>query len=130
MKKEKSCGCIVIEKDKVLLIKSTEGIWDFPKGHIEKDETEVETAIREVKEETNVDVKPDTTKKYINHYITGTGIDKTVIYFKAQKLGGKEKTQIGETQEVKWFNFKDALEIITYDDAKNILRNVLKDNII
>ena len=50
--REKSCGCIIINKNKVLLIKQTKGHWGFPKGHVEKDETEIETAIREVKEET------------------------------------------------------------------------------
>ena len=52
--REKSCGCIIINKNKVLLIKQTKGHWGFPKGHVEKDETEIETAIREVKEETNI----------------------------------------------------------------------------
>ena len=55
--REKSCGCIIINKNKVLLIKQTKGHWGFPKGHVEKDETEIETAIREVKEETGLDVK-------------------------------------------------------------------------
>ena len=41
--REKSCGCIIINKNKVLLIKQTKGHWGFPKGHIEKDETEIET---------------------------------------------------------------------------------------
>jgi ADP-ribose pyrophosphatase YjhB (NUDIX family) len=54
---EKSCGCIIIENRKVLLIKQTSGIWGFPKGHVEHDETEEETAKREVKEETNIDVE-------------------------------------------------------------------------
>ena len=39
-KKEKSCGCIIIENDKVLLIQQVKGHWGFPKGHMEKGETE------------------------------------------------------------------------------------------
>ena len=54
MKLEKSCGSIVIDNDKVLLVKHNAGHWDFPKGHVEANETEVDTAIREVKEETNI----------------------------------------------------------------------------
>ena len=50
MKHEKSCGCIIIEDKKVLLIKQTNGIWGFPKGHVEKNETELQTAEREVKQ--------------------------------------------------------------------------------
>ena len=127
MVKEKSCGCIIINNGKVLLIKSTRGHWDFPKGHIEKNETEKETALREVKEETNLDVAITSEKKYINHYITDTEIDKTVVYFIAKKIGGEEKPQEGETIEVKWFEFKEALEILTFDNTKEILKNVLKD---
>ena len=56
MKHEKSCGCIIIEDKKVLLIKQTNGIWGFPKGHVEKNETELQTAEREVKEETGLDI--------------------------------------------------------------------------
>ena len=59
MKKEKSCGCIVIDGDQVLLIKNNYGRWTLPKGHMEKGETEQETAIREVKEETNLDVNEE-----------------------------------------------------------------------
>ena len=39
MKKEKSCGCIVMHKDKVLLVKHNKGHWDFPKVHVEEGET-------------------------------------------------------------------------------------------
>ena len=127
MIKEKSCGCIIINDGKVLLIKSTRGHWDFPKGHIEKNETEKETALREVKEETNLDVTIISERKYINHYITDTEIDKTVVYFIAKKIGGEEKPQEGETIEVKWFKFKEALETLTFDNTKEILKNVLKD---
>ena len=127
MVKEKSCGCIIINDGKVLLIKSTRGHWDFPKGHIEKNETEKETALREVKEETNLDVAITSEKKYINHYITDTEVDKTVVYFIAKKIGGEEKPQEGETIEVKLFEFKEALKTLTFDNTKEILKNVLKD---
>ena len=127
MLKEKSCGCIIINNNEVLLIKSKRGHWDFPKGHIEKDETEKETALREVKEETNLDVDIISDKKYFNHYITDIGIDKTVVYFLAKKVNGKEKPQEGETVEVKWFEFNKALEMLTFDNAKEILKNVLKE---
>ena len=57
MKFEKCCGCIILNENKVLLVKHNDGHWGFPKGHVEKDETELQTAIREVKEETNLDVE-------------------------------------------------------------------------
>ena len=60
---EKSCGAIIIYKanennHKVLLVKNHNGrYWSFPKGHVEKGETEQQTAIREIKEETGLDVE-------------------------------------------------------------------------
>lgn len=125
--KEKSCGCIIIDNEKVLLIKSKKGHWDFPKGHVEQNETEQETALREVKEETNLNVNITSDKRYINYYITDKKIDKTVIYFLAKKINGKEKPQEDEVQEVKWCTFNEALDTITFENTKNIFKNVIKD---
>ena len=63
-KREKACGCIIIDDGKVLLVQQHQGFWGFPKGHVENGETEIQTAIREVKEETNIDVIPDENKRY------------------------------------------------------------------
>ena len=65
---EKACGCIIIEDQKVLLIKQKDENWGFPKGHVEEGETEEETAAREVKEETNIDVEIESSKKYEMEY--------------------------------------------------------------
>lgn len=74
MEYEKSCGCIIIEDGiKVLLVKQTKGHWIFSKGHVEADKTEMETAIREVKEETNVDVEVEGNKRYTMRYVTDKG---------------------------------------------------------
>ena len=64
MKFEKSCGCIVLNNEQVLLVKHNKGHWDFPKGHVEEGETEKQTALREVKEETNIDVQIISDKKW------------------------------------------------------------------
>ena len=61
MKHEKSCGAIVYRKlgdtYQLLLIKHKfGGHWSFPKGHVEKGENEFQTALREVKEETGLEV--------------------------------------------------------------------------
>lgn len=127
MKQEKSCGCIIFDNDKILLIKDTKGNWGFPKGHVEENETEEQTAIRETKEETNLDVEVDTSKRYVNHYITDTEIDKTVILFKAKKVGGKEFPQEGEVKKITWVKAKDAFNILTFDNTKELLKKVLEE---
>ena len=58
MNNEKSCGAIVYRKfhgnTEILLIRHIKsGYWSFPKGHVEGDEPEEETARREITEETN-----------------------------------------------------------------------------
>ena len=58
---EKSCGAIVYTVEdgdiKYLLVEEMSGCHSFPKGHMENDETEEETALREIKEETNLEVE-------------------------------------------------------------------------
>ena len=75
MKKEKSCGAVVYRQGEtgveVLMIKHKNGgHWAFPKGHVEKKETEPETALREIKEETGLKVELDTGFREMVTYAT------------------------------------------------------------
>ena len=56
---EKSCGIVLFHSEDFLLIQHSvklgeKGHWDFPKGHMERGETEIQTALREVEEETGL----------------------------------------------------------------------------
>ena len=125
MKKEKSCGCVIFNNNEVLVIKDTNGNYGFPKGHMEEGETEVETAIRETKEETNVDVIVDESRRYeINYYIKERDIDKTVVFFRARYNGGDLKIQEGETEEILWIPIKDILNVLTWKDSKEVYENL------
>lgn len=124
---EKSCGCIITKQDTVLLVKHKQGHWDFPKGHIEEGETEKETAIREVKEETNLDVVIDSEKVYKIAYAPKKGIWKEVYFFLAHKIGGQEKPQLSEIAEVKWFSFEEAIHKITFANSKEVFRKAIKE---
>ena len=127
MKKEKSCGTIIIENNKVLLIQQTDNAWGFPKGHIENNETEQETAIRETKEETNLDVEIISNKKYIINYKINNEIDKEVVLFLAKKTSNKIKKQDEEIKNIRWVDLNQAFDIITYENTKDIYKEVLKD---
>ena len=83
---EKSCGCVVIEDGKVLLIQQRNGHWGFPKGHVEADETERNAAIRETKEETNIEVEIEDGRIYTENYITDKGNYKEVIYYDTKTM--------------------------------------------
>lgn len=127
MKKEKSCGTIIIENNKVLLIQQTDNAWGFPKGHVENNEKEQETAIRETKEETNLDVEIIGNKKYIINYKINNDIDKEVVFFLAKKTSDKIKKQDEEIKNIKWVDLTKAFDIITYENTKDIYKEVLKD---
>jgi len=130
MEKEKSCGCIIFKDDKVLLIQQTQGHWGFPKGHVEEGETEAETAKREVKEETNVDVEIDESKRYVETYKMPNGVMKDVIYFVAKPIGGEIKKQEEEVKNIKWLTFEEAINTITYENTKELFKKVIeKDEI-
>lgn len=127
MRKEKCCGCIIIKDGKVLLVQENEGHWGLPKGHVEENETEIETAKREVKEETNLDVEIDSSKKYEISYNIRDEIDKTVYFFPAKVIGGNLERQKSEINEVKWVSIKEAASVITHDNLKKMLVYALKD---
>ena len=85
---EKSCGGIVYRKfhgnTEILLIKHIKsGYWSFPKGHVENSETEEETAKREIKEETGIDVYIDSG---FRETVTRTQKRKLCILLPVQKI--------------------------------------------
>ena len=128
MKKVKSCGCIIIENNKVLLIQQKKGNWGFPKGRIEKKGTEVETAIREVKEETNLDVKiEDVNKKYVDSYFAKKNEFKEVVFFLAKRIGGEIKPQEKEIKNVEWVDLLEAIDRITMKSTKELYQKVLAE---
>ena len=128
MKQEKSCGCIVLDKRTVLLIKHNSGHWDFPKGHMEEGETEVETAIREVKEETGIVVDVRKKHRYSITYMPKSDVEKEVIFFLAKKKKGEETPQMEEVQKVEWVTWEEAFQRLTFESAKELLRKAIHDN--
>ena len=125
MKCEKSCGAIIIYNNQVLMVKQQKGFWGFPKGHVEDGETEVETAIREVKEETNVDIVVDENLRFVNHYITDKNVDKTVIFFVAHPIDNLNIiAQEAEIKEIEWVDIDLVEDKLTFDNTKEMWRNV------
>ena len=128
--KEKSCGAIVyryLGTDLyILMIQMNVGHWSFPKGHVEGDETEVATAIREVKEETNIDIFVDKNFREVTTYSPLSGILKDVVYFVATPISNHVIPQEEEVSDVKWVHSDDALNIVTYDSDRNILYKAIQ----
>lgn len=131
MKKEKSCGAVVYRQQdswaEVLLIcHKNGGHWAFPKGHVEKGEAEVETAQREIWEETGLKVKADTGFRYTVAYSPKPGVMKDVVYFAAEYAGGKAAAQEEEVTGIRWEKPQQALGLITYENDREVLRAFLR----
>ena len=104
---EKSCGAIVYRKyhgnTEILLIKHiNSGHWSFPKGHVEGDETEEETAKREIMEETGIDVNLDTTFREIVSYSPRKDTQKIVVYFIGKAKNTDYTPQEEEIADIRW----------------------------
>lgn len=125
MKNDKSCGCIIVHNNKVLIIRQNNGDWGFPKGHIDGNETDVETALREVKEETNLDVKIIEEKKYTMKYYINDNILKEVVLFLAYPKTNELKPQQSEIMDIKWVNIDEAFNLLTFDNSKKALMSIL-----
>ena len=119
---EKSCGAIIFnDKNEVLLIQQNSGNWGFPKGHMEKGETEVQTAIREIKEETNVDIEINEKYRYEILYLQREDMTKTVVYFVAKEINNNEiKLQDIELQNYKWTKPEEVANTLTYDNITDL----------
>lgn len=130
MKFEKSCGAIIVRKNndafETLLIKMVKGHWSFPKGHVENDETEVETALREIKEETNLDVIIDTRFREITTYSPCPGVLKDVIFFIAIAKTNDVVVQETEVESAMWVELNEAIDIVTFECDRHILKKAIK----
>lgn len=127
MRKEKSCGCIVIDDDKVLLVKQNDGHTAFPKGHMEKGETEEECAIRETFEETGLKVKILNGYRYMQSYFVKRDVLKEVVYFLAEQKEGTLKKQDEEIKSLGFYSFEDAIFMISYKDTISLFYKVIQD---
>ena len=132
MKEEVSAGIILFndnESRKFLLLNYPSRHWDFVKGKMEIGETTHETALRETKEETGIsDVELlDGFEEEIEYYFRAENQDihKKVIFF----LGKTKTLDIilsHEHLDFIWLDYDNALNKITYENAKNLLKKSKK----
>lgn len=126
MLNEKSCGALVYRKyhgnTEILLIKHiNSGHWSFPKGHVEGNETEVETAIREIKEETGIDVIIDQSFRETVTYSPRRDTHKEVVYFIAKAKNTDYTPQEDEIADIKWVEIGRAGSVLAYENDKSIV---------
>lgn len=126
MNKETSCGAICFNDNKILMIHSIYGHWGFPKGHVEKNETFKQTAIREVKEECNIDIEIISDQYLTNSYSPKNNVIKDVHYFIAKALNTNIINQQAEVMEAKWIDIEDVMDVLTFDIDKEIFLKTMR----
>jgi 8-oxo-dGTP pyrophosphatase MutT (NUDIX family) len=119
---EKSCGGIIVmiknNEKKFLVIKQRSGYYGFPKGHVENDETEEETALREVYEE--VGLKPliiDGFRETLDYQVK-QGVMKEAVFFLMETIDGNVRADKDEVLKYMWLDYKAAWKKITFREEK------------
>ena len=126
---EKSCGAVVYCQEdndiKYLLVCEHGGFWVFPKGHMEDGESERETALREVKEETGIDITLiDGFQIKDEHNLAREGRPNTIkqtIYFLAKYENQIFVPQESEISQIALMDFEAAMSALQFDSFKHIL---------
>ncbi len=129
---ERSAGAVVFRESdggRMYLLLQNAGRWDFPKGGVEKGESELQTVLREVKEETGLnDVKiVHGFRKVIEYFYrrNGKNVHKQVVYLLAATDDEKVKISV-EHQGYGWFEYREALDKASYDNSKVTLAEAEK----
>jgi len=127
--REKSCGAVVYlnkeEQTKYLLLNYAAGHWDFVKGNVEANETEKETVLRELEEETAItDAKfIEGFKETIAYFYRRQGltVNKEVVFFAMETLTEKVEISFEHIGYI-WLDYKHAMEKLSFKNAKDVLQ--------
>lgn len=126
-------AAVLDDNNRVLLQKRTDkNCWSFPGGVMDLDESISKTAVREVKEETGLDVTVQDMigiySRYSDEYQNGDKSQPVLAFFKCSIVGGKLHCDGEETLELKYFDLNDKPELLNkqHEDMYNDLKEYLK----
>ncbi|HZQ06808.1 MAG TPA: NUDIX domain-containing protein [Anaerolineae bacterium] len=123
---EKSAGAVVFHRRatlEYLLLRA--GAWGFPKGLVEVSEAEQDAALREVREETGLAVSlvPNFREvvQYFYRHKDGALVKKQVVYFLCE--AERREVRISwEHEEARWVIYEEGLELLQFENLREILR--------
>lgn len=128
MIKEYSCGAILFTKEdnirKYVLVMEASGSYGFPKGHKEGNETDLETATREIYEETGIKPEFIPNLKRTIRYKLNNNVEKEVTFFVAKYENQEISTDDKTILSVKKYDFEAAKSLLKFQELKNILVEV------
>jgi 8-oxo-dGTP pyrophosphatase MutT (NUDIX family) len=119
-----------------VVLAGRDGTWVLPKGTPDGDERIEETAVREVREETGLDVRIVGPLGTIEYWFAlpragapGRGasrrVHKVVHFFLMEPLGGALDRHDHEYDEVRWVPVEEARRMLTFDTYREILDRAL-----
>ena len=126
---EKSCGAVVFHRNNsetnYLLLRYEAGHWDFVKGNVEPGETEKETTIRELSEETGIADASfvDGYREKISYYYKrqGSTVYKEVVFFLMETKTTDVKLSF-EHIGYSWLPYEATMEKLTFKNARDVLQ--------
>ena len=125
---EKSCGAVVftrVDGDiKYVIIQSLAGYYGFPKGHMEAGESEVQTALRELYEETGLTANLDAGRRATISYPVGTFGRKEVVFYLGE-VTGIPRVREGEIERYKWVTAEQLPDYL-FPDTVEACRTLLR----
>ncbi len=125
---EKSCGVLPYrvvngQKEFLLVFESFSRCWSLPKGHMEAGETEAQTALRELQEETGLTAKLDTSRFAVIEYAISDFARKQVVFYLGEVMG-TPKAREGEIDKLKWVT-EEELEEHLFPDTFRACKELL-----
>jgi tRNA nucleotidyltransferase (CCA-adding enzyme) len=125
----KVCGVAVFDGQRVLLVQTRKGNWGFPKGGQHIGETDEQTALRELKEETGIvaEILPDF-RETGEYYGKDKGVVKhsDLVIFVARAKSVDITPQKTELITAGWFHQEEAVKKVTHENTKRILEQAIR----
>lgn len=121
---QKSCGVIPFrrngeETEFLVLFQRRSQTWSFPKGHMEAGETEVQTALRELREETGLEAKLVPGVRAADEYSISPTVRKQVVLFLGE-VHGEPKAREEEIEAFRWVRYEALPDYILAHTFKAI----------
>ncbi|MCX6764545.1 MAG: NUDIX hydrolase [Candidatus Nealsonbacteria bacterium] len=111
---ENIVNAIILKDNKLLTIKRKidpwPGMYGLPGGHIEEEENRIESLKRELKEEIGLEIKVNGSDFLGIETLRHESREFKIFFYKAEIVGGEEKSQKEEVEEIKWFGFDDFVQ--------------------
>lgn len=124
---EKSCGAVVFKRNgevKYLLLHYEAGHWDYVKGQVEPHESEMETVLRELQEETGITEASflEGFREVIGYFYRREGktVNKEVIFYLVESRESEVRLSY-EHIGFEWLSYEKAMARLTFPNARNIL---------